>query len=188
MDKKENETPNDDIKKSQNNLKEAKISHNKEKDTFYKKTKSNNMFPLLQRSSNELFISPFDFNKNNNGPNINQKDYDPKLLKKELASYKQDMHNKKNELLKLKIKYSKLYDENVSNKKLISTILGIPLDKYLTREAVLDKIDNCKLNDIDREKLEEAYIKIKLKLEIFEKKYKISEQNKYIEELKKCKN
>ena len=143
------------------------------------------MLPSIQRSPNDTFRSTFDFTKNTNGPIINQQDYDPKVLKKELASYKQDMHNRKNELLKLKIKYSKLYDENVSNKKLISTILGIPLDKYLTKEAVLDKIENCKLSDIEREKLGEAYDKIKLKLEISEKKLKINEQIRYIEELEK---
>ena len=185
MEKEENEIVNEEINKNQNNLKETKITPIKEKDANYKTTKSFNMLPLIQRSANETFRSSFDFNKIKNGPIINQQDYDPNLLKKELSLLKSDMHMKKNELLKLKIKYSKLNDENVSNKNLISTILGISLDKYLSREAVFDKIENCQLSDVERERLQEAYDKIKLKLEIADKKLKISEQNVYIEELKK---
>ena len=150
MEKEENEIVNEEINKNQNNLKETKITPIKEKDPNYKTTKSFNMLPLIQRSANETFRSSFDFNKIKNGPIINQQDYDPNLLKKELSLLKSDMHMKKNELLKLKIKYSKLNDENASNKNLISTILGISLDKYLSREAVLDKIENCQLTDIEK--------------------------------------
>ena len=155
MEKEKEKEENEIVKEDQNNLKETKITPNKEKDPHYKTTKSFNMLPSIQRSANETFRQSFDFNKN------------------------------KNELLKLKIKYSKLNDENVSNKNLISTILGISLDKYLSREAVFDKIENCQLSDVERERLQEAYDKIKLKLEIADKKLKISEQNVYIEELKK---
>ena len=56
------------------------------------------------------------------------------------------------------------------------------MDKYLTREAVLDKIENCELSDKERKKLKEAYDIIKLKLEISEKKEKIYQQNNYKEE------
>ena len=181
MKKEENEEYHDE----KNNFRETRISQSKEKDSTYNKTsKTFNMLPSLGRANNISFRTSFNFNKNNSGGSIlNQKDYDPNLLKKQLSLYKADMHNKKNELLKLKIKYSKLYEENFSNKNLISSILGISLDKYLTREAVLDKIENCELSDDERKKLQEAYDIIKLKLEISEKKEKISQQNNYKEEL-----
>ena len=181
MKKEENEEYHDE----KNNFRETRISQSKEKDSTYNKTsKTFNMLPSLGRANNISFRTSFNFNKNNSGGSIlNQKDYDPNLLKKQLSLYKADMHNKKNELLKLKIKYSKLYEENFSNKNLISSILGISLDKYLTREAVLDKIEHCELSDDERKKLQEAYDIIKLKLEISEKKEKISQQNNYKEEL-----
>ena len=68
---------------------------------------------------------------------------------------------------------------------MISSILGISLNKYLTKEEVTDKIENCNLSDLERVQLQEAYDKIQLKLEIAEKKKKVYEQNNYIEELKK---
>ena len=182
MEKDENEEFHDDMNKTKNNFRETKISQNKDKDSN-KTSKTFHILPSLRRTANDTFTSSFNFNKNNSGPILNQKEYDSNLLKKELSLYKADMHSKKNELLKLKIKYSKLYEENFSNKNLISSILGISLDKYLTREAVLDKIENCELSDKERKKLKEAYDIIKLKLEISEKKEKICQQNNYKEEL-----
>ena len=177
MEKKEH-----DNNRTQNNFKEAKSSQNEQN---YRTSKSFYMLPTLQRSSNSNFRTKFYLNIKSKIPITNQKDYDPNLLKKELSLYKLDMHQKKNDLLKLKIKYSKLDDENNSNKNLISSILGISLNKYLTREEVTDKIENCNLSDLEREQLQEAYDKIQLKLEIAEKKTKVYDQNNYIEELKK---
>jgi len=78
-----------------------------------------------------------------------------------------------------------LLDISFCVKNLISSILGISLNKYLTKEEVTDKIENCNLSDLERVQLQEAYDKIQLKLEIAEKKKKVYEQNNYIEELKK---
>ena len=184
MEKDENKNTTDNIDKSQNILNGAKTSQNKLKDHNYKTSKSFYILPYLQSPGNNTFRSTF-FSNNNKGPIINQQDYDPNLLKKELSLYKLDMHNRKNDLLKLKIKYSKLEDENNLNKNLISNILGVSLDKYITRDAILDRIENCELSNLEKEKLHEAYERIKLKLDISEKKSKISDQNNYIEELKK---
>ena len=182
MEKKENDITNDDIDRTQM-MKETKTSQNVEKEPTYKTSKSFYMFPSLQQSTNNTFRTKFYVKKKS--PIMNQKFYDQNILKKELSSYKLDMHKKKSELLKLKIKFSKLEDENYLNKHLISNVLGISLDKYLTREEVSDKIENCKLSDNNRKKLQEAYDKILLKFEINEKKSKIYKQNNYIEELKK---
>ena len=185
MNNEENERISEENTKNQNSNSKEKINQNKEKDYKSKTGKSFYILPSIQKKNKESFRSSLDFNNNRRIPIINQQDYDQNLLKKELSLYKCDMHNKKNDLLKLKIKYSKLNYENASNKNLIFTILGIPSDKYLTRDQVLDKIENCKLSDIEKEKLEEEYEKIKLNLEISEKKAKINEQNNYIEELNK---
>jgi hypothetical protein len=184
MENEENKIVHEDNNQNQkSNSKEEKVNQNKEKDYKNKTVKSFYLFPKVNKSSKESFRSSFNFNNKRSGPLINQQDYDQNLLKKELSSYKTDMHNKKNEILRIKIKYSKLNYENASNKDLIFSILGIPSDKYLTRDQVLDKIENCKLTDIEREKLEDAYERINLKLEITEKKAKINEQNNYIEEI-----
>ena len=184
MEKQENYFSNDEIDKTQI-MKETKTSQNMEKEPTYKTSKSFYLFPTLQRSTNNSFRTKIYINAKKKSPNKNQKNYEQNVLKKELSLFKLEMHQKKKELLKLKIKYSKLEDENYLNKHLISNVLGISLDKYLTKEEVSDKIENCKLSETAREKLQEAYEKILLKLEINEKKSIINEQNNYIEELKK---
>ena len=161
---------NDDMGRTQNNFRDTRISQSREP---YKTTKSFYLPSLNQRTNR------------NNMALMNNLDIDSTLLKKELSLYKSEMHKKKNELLKLKIKYGKLYEENIANKNLISNILSIPLDKVISREAVLDKIENCKLSELNRMKLQEAYEVIELKDEIADKKMQINEQNNYIDELKK---
>ena len=51
----------------------------------------------------------------------------------------------------MKIKYGKLYSENLSNKNIISNILGVPLDICLTKEQVLDKIESAKVDHLNKE-------------------------------------
>ena len=94
------------------------------------------------------------------------------------------MHKKKSELIRLKIMKNKLFNENVSNKNLISKILSIPLEKELTREQVLQKLENCNLSQTDRKMLQEAYDIILLRSEISDRKMQINDQNNYIENLK----
>ena len=111
---------NDDMGRTQNNFRDTRLSQGKEP---YKTTKSFYLPSLNQRTNR------------NNMALMNNLDIDSTLLKKELSLYKSEMHKKKNELLKLKIKYGKLYEENIANKNLISNILSIPLDKVISREA-----------------------------------------------------
>ena len=181
-----NDLSNDEIKKNKtkNWAKIAKTSQNIEKDITYRTSNSFHMYPNLHHSTNSnSFRTKFYLNLKRKLPIMNQKDFDPNYLKKELSLYKLDMHAKKKDLVKLKIKYNKLEDENFMNKNLISNILGISFDKKnLTKEAVSDKIENCKLSVDNREKLQEAYTKILIKLEIDEKKTRINRQINYIEE------
>jgi FtsZ-binding cell division protein ZapB len=115
---------------------------------------------------------------------MNQRYYDPEMLKQQLNSCKAIMHEQKSTFLNLKIRYSKLYNENLNNKNLISNILGVPLDKYLTKDEVLDKIENVKLNKKKRAQLEEAFECILLKMEIEDKKEKNAKLARYSKELK----
>ena len=101
---------------------------------------------------------------------INQQYYDPEVLKKQLNNCKTKIHEQKSTFLNLKIRYGKLYNENMNNKNLISNILGTPLDKYVTKEEVLDKIENAKLTESKKAKLQEALDSIILRLNIEEKK------------------
>ena len=131
MNNEENERISEENTKNQNSNSKEKINQNKEKDYKSKTGKSFYILPSVQKTNKESFRSSLDFNNKRKIPIINQQDYDQNLLKKELSLYKCDMHNKKNDLLKLKIKYSKLNYENASNKNLIFTILGIPSDFLL---------------------------------------------------------
>ena len=109
--------------------------------------------------------------------------FDSGLLKRELSFYKNDMIKKTNELANLKIKYNKLYRENIFNKNLISAILDINLGEYVTKDKVYDKIENCKLNLKNRRKLEEAYDILILKFDVEDKKSIMEEQSELIKEL-----
>ena len=144
----------------------------------YKTSKSFRIIPSFQRISNDIF------NTKNKDLLINQRYYDPEMLKQQLNSCKAIMHEQKSNYLNLKIKYSQLYNENLSNKNLISNILGFPLDEYLTKDEVMDKIENVKLNKKKRALLEEAFNCISLKMEIEEKKEKNAKLMRYCKELK----
>ena len=72
----------------------------------------------------------------------------------------------------------------MNNKNIISNVLGVPLDKYVTREEVMDKIENAKLDKIKRKILKEAYDGILLKMEIEDKKEEYNKNSRYLKELK----
>ena len=144
----------------------------------YKTSKSYHIMPSFQSTGNSIF------NTRSKDLFMNQRYYDPEMLKQQLNSCKAIMHEQKSTFLNLKIRYSKLYNENLNNKNLISNILGVPLDKYLTKDEVLDKIENVKLNKKKRAQLEEAFECILLKMEIEDKKEKNAKLARYSKELK----
>ena len=129
-----------------------------------KKSRSFNMLPCLKKHGNKLF------SKRGSDLLINQQDNDPDNLKQELIVCKNRMFQQNYNYLSLKIKYGKLYNENLTNKNLISNVLGVPLDKCLTKEEFLDKIENAKINESNREILKEAVSLIVLRNLVQEKK------------------
>ena len=100
-------------------------------------------------------------------------------------SFRAEAIKRKNELIKLKIKCGRLMIDNVNNKTLIANILGIPKNKYLTKDTVIKKIKNCKMNKEEKESLKTSYEILKLKSEFNNKKKLLSEKTKYLEILNK---
>ena len=142
-----------------------------------KPSKSYSLLPCLKKHGNKLF------SKKGSELLTNQQFNDSDNLKTQLINCKAKMYEQNRIYLNLKIKYGKLYNENWINKNLISDILGVPLNKKITKEEVLDKIENAKMNNFNRELLNEALKTILLKSQIEEKKEINKEKEKYLKEL-----
>ena len=142
-----------------------------------KPSKSYSLLPCLKKHGNKLF------SKKGSELLTNQQFNDSDNLKTQLINCKAKMYEQNRIYLNLKIKYGKLYNENWINKNLISDILGVPLNKKITKEEVLDKIENAKMNKFNRELLNEALKAILLKSQIEEKKELNKEKEKYLKEL-----
>ena len=110
-------------------------------------------------------------------------EYDSDYLKSDLMSFRFEIQKRKNELLRLKIKCGKLKTDNINNKSMLAKILNIPKDKYITKGALIFKINNCKLNNDERQSLKYAHEILQLKSELNSKKKKYTEKAKYLEEL-----
>lgn len=142
-----------------------------------KSSSSYNLLPCLKKQGNKILT-----NRENN-LFTNQKYYDTDNLKNQLNICKTQFYLHNYNFHSLKIKYGKLYSENMANKNIISNILGIPLNKKLTKEQFLDKIENTKLNKYNREILKEAVDGIILKDQIKEKKEQKIQKENYLKEL-----
>lgn len=110
-------------------------------------------------------------------------EYDSENLKNDLMSFRSEVEKRKNELLRLKIKYSKLMLDNINNKTLLAQILSIPKNKLITKGALLFKIRSCKLNNEERQSLKNAHEILKLKLELNSKKKILTEKTTYLNSL-----
>jgi hypothetical protein len=143
----------------------------------YKTSKSYQFMSSFHKTSNQLY------NRRARALILNPKNYDSDSLKQQLNNCKTMIHEQKATILNFKIKYGKLYNENMNNKNLISNVLGTPLEQYLTKEEVLDKIENVKLTKGERNILNEAYECILLKYEIEGKKERNKKLAKYLKEL-----
>ena len=192
MDLNQNELQSNELLKSDNNYKFAKINNYKLRDQNLKASKTFNRLPPLSNtnSTNDILhgynytlrATKLEFSKIMNNQQV---EYDPNTLKKELSEIRTNLQKKKKELLLLKIKYKKLYDDNMNNKTVIAKVLSIPLHNYITKDVLIYKIENCELTSQNRDILEKSYEIIKLKLEIDERKRKIAMNMNYIDELEK---
>ena len=143
----------------------------------YKTSKSHQFITSYHKTSNQLY------NRRAKGLFISARYSDAESLKQQLNNCKTMIHEQKATILNYKIKYGKLYTENMNNKNLISNMLGTPLERYLTKEEVMDKIENVKLTKKERNILQEAYETIVLKIEIEEKKERNKKLVRYLKEL-----
>ena len=140
-------------------------------------SKTYNLLPCIKKANNKIF--------NGKGSDllINPQYNDPNDLKQQLNTCKAKIIKYNRNFWNLKIKYGKLYNENLSNKNIISNILGVPLDICLTKEQVLDKIESAKVDDLNKEILQIAIDSIILREEIEIKKEKIKKLENYLKEL-----
>ena len=119
----------------------------------YKTSKSHQFITSYHKTSNQLY------NRRAKGLFISARYSDAESLKQQLNNCKTMIHEQKATILNYKIKYGKLYTENMNNKNLISNMLGTPLERYLTKEEVMDKIENVKLTKKERNKKLVRYLK-----------------------------
>ena len=154
----------------------------------YRITSSNNINKYLPPITTST--SDFDFNSNNNQysklcfpikPDLIKNNNDSNSLMQRLTDNRMDINKKNNELTELKIKYNKLLEENRNTKKLLAHILGVDVDKSFSKKEIIDRIEECNPTKEEQKKLKFTFDVIKLKMEINDKKKKISEINKQIE-------
>ena len=111
--------------------------------------------------------------------------YNKSFLKQDLMTLRSEIHQRKNELHLLKIKYNKLLIDNIYNKTLLAKILEIPMNKSISKQMVFTKIRNCRLNPEKKQALLEAHEILTLKLDIENKKNLLEEKLLYISDLEK---
>ena len=140
-------------------------------------TNSYKLLPCLKKQGNKIF--------SRTGSNLltNQKNFDTDDLKNQLSTCKSRIYMQNYKLLSLKIKYGKLYSENTANKNIIANILGVPLNKNLTKDEFINKIENAKLNKYNREILKEAFDSIILRAQLKEKKELNTYKENFLKEL-----
>ena len=135
--------------------------------------------PNLKNSPNIYLNLPFI--PNNSFENENS-EKDVEYLKKQVLKNKITINDKKKELQVLKIQYNKLLKENRADKKMIYEVLDLQdetngnierkdnkenfLDSlYISQEQLINKINTCKIDEKQKEKLEMSYAMLNLKEE-----------------------
>ena len=135
--------------------------------------------PNLKNSPNIYLNLPFI--PNNSFENENS-EKDVEYFKKQILKNKITINDKKKELQVLKIQYNKLLKENRADKKMIYEVLDLQdetngnierkdnkenfLDSlYISQEQLINKINTCKIDEKQKEKLEMSYAMLNLKEE-----------------------
>ena len=130
------------------------------------KTKSElQLFPNLRRFLPFLATSSF-----------LKKDKNSKKLQRTLSFNKNKALKNKEDIKGLKMQYTKLQKENKFNKKMLSNILNLNDDILYTKEDILERIKNCKIED-EKKLVVDTLNLINLKFEINEKKSILKSKN-----------
>ena len=155
----------------------------------YQKTKTENKLKSNSTKKNQLPLLTFNtLSFYDSLPSESSNNLDIESLKNKLISNKSKINKKKTELQELKIQYNKLIDENKNHKNLIYEILNLenesnnstveidrnninisPLGK-ITEEQLISKINSCKINENQEQRLKKSYELINLRMEINNKK------------------
>jgi hypothetical protein len=169
---------------------DKKFNLKKQKTDFKLKSNSTSKrkLPLLTYSSISFYDSL---------PSENSKVIGIDILKQKLISNKSNINKKKAELQDLKIQFNKLMKENKNHKNLIFDILKIDNEEdnssrennninnnlYLglvTEEELMNKINECSINNTQEKKLKDSYDIINLRTEInCKRKLLLNKNNEY---------
>ena len=140
------------------------------------------------------------FLSNNSFENGNS-EKDVEYLKKQVYKNKVTINEKKKELQVLKIQYNKLLKENRADKKMIFEVLDLRDEgkgsterkdskenllesSYISQEQLLNKINTCKIDDRQKEKLQMSYAMLNLKEELNSKRKLLLTKRREYNELK----
>ena len=192
MDNQENETSLPEQKKNlmsktQNTFLSTSSSKKFKVNTKYRITSSNmnKCLPPINTTTLDLDFLQNNLRKQNIcyplKSELIKNDFGQNNLKKRLNENRIDMNKKNNELTELKIKYYKLLEENKNTKNLIANILGVEADKAFSKQEIIERIEKCNPSEDQRKNLKYVYDIIKYKMEINDKRKKISEINSQIE-------
>ena len=104
-------------------------------------------------------------------------------LQRTLSFNKNKVLKNKKDIRDLKIQYTKLQEENEINRKMISNILRLDDEILYSKEEILEKIRNCKIENEKKMVVDSINI-INLKLELNEKKSILKSKNNEYNNLK----
>ena len=140
-------------------------------------------------------LKTYNCQKNNFTDNINKNkelkikriripiEYYSEYLYSDLMTFRSEVQKRKNELIRLKIKYIKYLNDNNNNKALLANILGISMNQLLKKGELIYKLNKCKLKKEERQSLQHAYKILNLKLELNSKKKLLSDNVMYLKML-----
>ena len=112
-------------------------------------------------------------------------EYDSYYKNAHPSSPKHSTFTKQNQELKgLKIAYNKLKADNINNKIMIETMLGIEPSEKITKKEMKNLLENSVFNEDDTLKLQETHKIMKLKLLCKDFKQQLEIKETQIEELK----
>ena len=120
-------------------------------------------------------LKTYNCQKNNFTDNINKNkelkikrirmpiEYYSEYLYSDLMTFRSEVQKRKNELIRLKIKYIKYLNDNNNNKALLANILGISMNQLLKKGELIYKLNKCKLKKEERQSLQHIKFKIRTK-------------------------
>ena len=163
------------------------------------RNENNSCGKLIFKNPANIYLN-LPFLSNNSFENGNS-EKDVEYLKKQVFKNKVTINEKKKELQVLKIQYNKLLKENRADKKMIFEVLDLRDEtkgnterkdskenflesSYISQEQLLNKINTCKIDERQQEKLQMSYTMLNLKDELNNKRKLLLTKRREYNELK----